>query len=258
MSRTEAIERHIETSSDYDVREWYLKKTIQMYKAKDDDNFMDIIGPKDTSIWFGLKIFVHFNLGPNNDAMLCNLSMKKGNCYVCEERKTFPFEDGKLSDEAKQLFPSIRFLYFIVDRMNETEEGKGIQLYDAPKTIDEEIRNLSRDPKSGKVVDISDPEEGFTFYFQKKGKGINTSYKGFQLLQRDYIVFKPEWSELVLKDYLVWITYEQGKELFLGYSNDSPVEEESNTEKKSQEEEINSDLASKLADFEANQEEIPF
>jgi hypothetical protein len=73
-----------------------------------------------------------------------------------------------------------------------------VQLYDAPSKVNNAILTLSKDRRTGKVIDISDPTEGKVLCFDRKGTGIKTEYEGFEL-QND----EPVPPELV-KQVLPW------------------------------------------------------
>jgi hypothetical protein len=211
MSRKDAIRRQME-DSDYGDRGWYTNDLLPAYKAREGDNFLDIIPPEREDEYFGRKIYVHYDVGPDKEAVLCLTKMKKEPCPICEER-------GRLvnDDDIKALYPTVRYLYIVVDRLNRDEEKKGPQLYDAPATVNREILALSKNPRTSEVIDISDPDEGKTLYFERIGKTkTSTKYEGFRLIDRDEPI-PDEWLDIpTFDEILVYKTYEEIDAMFGG------------------------------------------
>jgi len=195
MGRVEAVQRAAKESSEGSYgpkRAWYVdsdileKLGIDAYKAKVGTNFLRIIPPENPDEYFGMRVFVHFNIGPNNDAYLCPKLMKNERCPLCERR------DALLAKEADKevlkmysCFPP-RYLFFIVDVSSKETEEKGPQIYDAPQGVNEEILGLSKDRRTGEIIDISDPDKGKVLIFDRKGtKAQNTRYSAFELEEGD-------------------------------------------------------------------------
>lgn len=247
MSRTDAVQREQKQRDEGygDSRKWYLdsdlmdKIGVQQFKAKVGTNFLDLIPPTDTEVYFGVPIFVHYNLGPNSsDAYLCPNMMKDvlqkrasvmkeeklkerliaiiegipKRCPACERRDQLKAAEAD-EDVVKALtcFPP-RYLFMAVDVSSPDEEKKGPQIYDAPKTVNDEVLGLSRDRRTGEVIDITDLDKGKTLIFDRKGKGAHdTRYSAFELENRDPIPDK--WLDVPeIEEFLHFGTEEEMEE----------------------------------------------
>lgn len=195
MSRMEAIkgEEKQREQGGYGVpRKWYVKSEVldklglKQYKAGEGDNFLAIIPPPNPDKYFGLKIFVHYNIGPNTDAFLCKKMMKGERCVLCERREQLKSAEAEESlVKALSCFPP-RYLFWVVNMKSPETEADGVQLYDGPQTINDEILGLSRNKRTHEMLDISDPDKGKVLVFERKGlKALNTEYKAFSLEDRD-------------------------------------------------------------------------
>jgi len=78
-----------------------------------------------------------------------------------------------------------RYLFWIVDMATAESEAQGAQLYDAPMTVNDEILALSKDRRTGELIDVSDPIDGKIVAFERVGTGLTTKYRGFALEDRD-------------------------------------------------------------------------
>jgi len=125
---------------------------------------------------YGLEIFVHYNIGVDNSAYLCPNKMKNEDCPICEERKRAEKEGDE--DYIKELSPVKRVLIWIIDRNNEKE---GPILWPQPWTFDREVCKLSVDSRTGEVLIIDNPENGYDVEFEKEGQGQKTKYTGIKI-----------------------------------------------------------------------------
>ena len=161
--------------SEWDVKQW---------KPKQGDNFVAFVPPEAGNIYFGYKVFIHYDMGPAREAVLCPAAHNKGRCPICEERDALQNE-GYENEELRpyNCFPP-RFLFLIVDVRNEETAEAGIQFWCAPNKINDEIFALSLDKRTQDVIDIADLDGGKDFLFAMAGKGLRTDYKGCQLEKR--------------------------------------------------------------------------
>ena len=220
--KEEAFRKHKE-KVDYPERDSYLRGTVlSQYKSQPGDNYIDIIPPEKG--WPGFRLFVHYDVGVDNSSVICNLNMNKEynadyrgvfekRCVICEEAQKMEEEDDR-----RDLRQSTRILFVIVDRFNRETEDKGLQLYDAPVTIDKALRGFCEHPRTKEFVDIFNPVTGFTLYFERKGKAGDkkTKYENFKLVDRkplpnEWLEFPCEWI-----DFLVVRSYEEISEMFFG------------------------------------------
>jgi flagellar biosynthesis GTPase FlhF len=156
---------------------------ISQYKAKDGDNFLYIVPPQDPEAYFAREIWKHSNIGVDGITFLCPQKMWGKRCPICEDILKLKKEDGQ-EDLIKELRPNQRYLFFVVDVASSDAERKGVQWYDAPIGVNDGIVKLSVDKRTGAIVDVSDPEQGFNVLFEKTGKNKMTRYGAFELEAR--------------------------------------------------------------------------
>ena len=204
--RVAAIENQYEKRDQRNNRVTYLDAAkleeagVKAWKSKPGDNFIVILPPPEPDAYFGMKIFAHFDVGPNGGAFLCPREMAKeyglsassdNRCPICEDRDRLRKQAEPDQDEMRALncWPP-RFLYLIVDVKDDATIAEGVQLYDAPRSVDNAIVGLCKDPRTGAVIDISDPAEGANgcgveVRFHRTGKGkTDTRYESFSLGDR--------------------------------------------------------------------------
>jgi len=234
--RMSAIEKEQKTkeSGNYGIeRKWYIdqdaldKHGIEQYKAKVSTNFLSIVPPPDPDAYFGLRIFVHYNIGPNKDAFLCPRMMLGERCCICERQDQLKAAEAD-ADVVKALgcFPP-RYLFLAVDESSAETSEKGPQLYDAPQTINNEILGLSKNRKTGESIDISDPENGKMLVFDRVGtSATNTRYSAFELDKREPLA--DEWLKVPDISELLYFASEEEmmKSLSASVRKSEPAEEE--------------------------------
>jgi len=191
--RTEAVKRQMNQkergfggASYFNTK--YLDETgRKIYKAQAGTHFLAIIPPPDEDSYFAQQIFAHYNVGLSNQAFLCPRMMNDDPCPLCEESMRIK-RSGEEVDEAtmKSLNPfPPRYLFWIVNMATAESEAQGVQLYDAPMTVNDEILALSKDRRTGELIDVSDPVDGKIVAFERVGAGLITKYRGFALEDRD-------------------------------------------------------------------------
>jgi hypothetical protein len=187
-----AVARRAEgQTDDFDV---YISRDVKLFKANDKDNNLRILPPTwDDPQHFGLDIWVHYGVGPDRQTYLCLHKMKNERCPICDERRK-ALDEG---DEkyGKDLAPTRRVLVYIVDRDNEKE---GVQAWAAPQTLDRDIVKVSVDKRSGEVLPIDHPEDGYDIYFEKKGSKDRTEYLGVQIARRSSPLGNDDWLQFAV------------------------------------------------------------
>lgn len=212
-SRDEMKKRSTQGANEYDK---FLSDKIKMFKPNDGDNTIRILPPT----WpkpkhYGLDIYVHYGVGPDRQAYLCLHKMKGEACPICEERQQ-ALNDG---DEkyAKEIEAKRRVLVYLVDRDHEKE---GLQAWAMPWTVDRDLCTVSVDKKSGEVLPIDHPEEGYDVMFEKKGQKDRTEYIGMQIARRDSDLGNGAWldaaMDLPLPDALIYYEYDHIAKVFGG------------------------------------------
>ena len=196
-----------------------FKQSAKVFKVQDDSNLIRIAPPT----WpepkhFGYDIFVHYSVGPDGQTYLCPKEMLGEPCPVCEERAR-AVKDGD-DDYAKELKPSKRVVYYIIDR---DEEKQGIQLWAAPWTVDRDLNTLIVEPRSGEVLAIDDPENGYDVEFKKTGAKLLTKYIGLQIARRESPLGDDDWLQYAIDnpipDQLSYFSYDHIAKVFGGQTS---------------------------------------
>lgn len=192
---TEAKKRAERSSKDWDV---YLRDDVKMFKPRDGDNTIRILpatweGPRDH---YGIDIYVHYSIGPDEQTYLCLEKHGKGDCPICTERVRAK-KDHESEDYIKDLEPTRRSLFWMIDR---DDERAGVQAWPSPATFDQNVVKVSIDRRTGDVLPIDDPEQGFDIEFNKTGKGIGTKYNGIAIARRDSPLGKAEWLDYAIEN----------------------------------------------------------
>jgi len=171
---------------------------ITEFRAAVGDNIIRIIPPSDPRTPWAKRIFIHRNIGANNSTFLCLDKMFNKPCPICEYVQKLKDEDTD-RDTLSALWPKLRHLIFLYDVTSQQEEEKGLRWWNAPASkscaIVENIVALSKDPKTGAPLDVSDPETGMDIKFVRKGTDRQTTYMGYQLIENGAI--PKEWYESV-------------------------------------------------------------
>ena len=197
----------------------------KVFKVNDGDNLIRIV----PATWedpkhFGLDIFVHWSVGPDKESYLCLKEMKGEPCPLCEERAR-AIKNGE-DDYAKELAPKKRVLIYLIDRDHEKE---GVQAWSMPWGVDRDINSLIVD-RSGEVLCIDDPDNGYDIEFKKKGTGIKTEYIGLQIARRESDIGDDEWLEFAqdnpLPSILKYFSYDHISDAFGGVSTKSKKDDD--------------------------------
>src|SRR3990167_4543631 len=91
----------------------------------------------------------------------------------------------------------------------------------------DDILGISYKKKTGEIIDISDPDEGYNLFFDRIGLGRNTKYKNYQLDDETNVVDVGLIEKISpFRDVLIWATYEEVKAAFTGMVIDETVVDE--------------------------------
>jgi len=185
----------------------FIGDDFKMYQSQKGDNFVRILPPTwDDAEHYGLDVWVHYNIGSDGGSLLCPIKMGHDTrCPICEASA----RAGRSGDDElkKELAPNKRVLVWMLDRK---DAKLGPMIWSMPWTLDRDVARVSRDPQTGEIFMIDDPEEGYDISFEKSGEKITTKYGGVQIARRassvdpdfiDFIVEFPLPSVLVYKEY---------------------------------------------------------
>ncbi len=189
--------------------EWGVKQ----WKPQEGDNFVALIPPEDDNTYFGYCIYVHYDMGPNQESVLCPAEHGKDRCPICEEREALR-NDGYEKEDLRpyNCFPP-RYLFLIVDVKSRDTAADGIQIWCAPNTINEGLLSLSINERTQEVIIIADMKKGSDFFFHVAGKGKLTRYSGFKLHKRENKIDKALLASIDgmpwLDDFLEFKSYDE-------------------------------------------------
>jgi len=197
MSRLDAIRKMIvdkETGrsfrgksyiNDELLAEW-PEGPIKKFRSQAGQNFIKILPPRRVDAYYGVALFVHRELGCNSDSFICPNMTRGTACPVCEFIKKIKPTLDLTQEAAREFIRKLsclppRWGFFVVNMASDDTMVEGPQWYDAPQTINDQFLTLSKHPRTGEVVDLSDPREGWEFSFVRTGEGMKTRYSGYRL-----------------------------------------------------------------------------
>ncbi len=166
-------------------RAHHLRSEFPIWRAREGENIVTIIPPKDLDIYFGHRIWVHYGIGVNRDSFICLAKYAKKRDPICEMMSRL-LKSGREWQSVQYLNPAERVLVFILDRYTRKTENEGLQLWECPKGVEDELLSLSvpRPRRGGarpEPIDVSDRDNGRDFYFTRVGTDQHTNYKTFGL-----------------------------------------------------------------------------
>jgi hypothetical protein len=205
-----------------------VKDHVKVWKPNDGDNRIRVVPPT----WkkpehFGYDLYVHYGVGADRQSYLCLHKHKDEKdpiheAYETARRELNDMSEGDsgykdLKEYVKSLKAKPRTGIFLVDRDHEKE---GVQFWAMPQGMDGDIVAVMQDKKTGEVLNIDDPEEGYDVEFVKTGKGINTEYKGVAIARRSSPLGNDKWLQYAidnpLPDQLVFFDYDHIAKAFGG------------------------------------------
>jgi hypothetical protein len=179
--------------------------------------------------YYERTFFVHYGIGPNNAAYICNsMTFENGRCPVCDERgRLARSPNEKDQNLADQLKPKQRQLWLIY---NHAEPQKGVQLWDFSfhlfgKALDTKINNADDEDKI-KYKRFAHPEEGMTLKLDatEESGGAGNKFLDFTVDQfrerKDAL--DPDLFDhgICLDDLIIETPYDKLKEIFLQLDKD--------------------------------------
>lgn len=213
------------------ARDYFIKEdfpVIVVKSTKDGENLRVMPATWDNPKHWGLDVYIHFGVGPDNASYLCLDKMLGKRCPVCEERKKA--EKGGDAEYIKSLAPTKRVLMYVIDRAN---EDAGPKIWTAPWTVDKDICKQTVDKQTGDVYFIDDVDEGYDIHIEREGEMLKTKY--FTSLARRPSPLGREkqmkaWLKFIednpLTEVLNYFDYDYIKKVFSASGSDEDEEEE--------------------------------
>lgn len=196
-SREEVDRRAAQQGGLYDN---YFKPHIPAPFTPQKDNLIRFLPPTwEGAEHYGLDIWIHYNIGADNQAYLCldKNPAGGGNCPLCAE--TARAQKAGDDDYASKIKAVKRVLVWVIDRDNEKD---GPKPWASAWTIDRDISALTIDKRSGEVLLIDHPQKGYDVEFRKDGKGERTRYTAFAIARKSTPLSDDEKTEEEWLDYI--------------------------------------------------------
>ena len=176
-SKEQVKKRADQKGGDFDS---LLKRDIPNFTPKEGDYTLRILPPTwEDADHYGYDVYVNYGIGPDDQAYLSLSKMYHERDPIDEERRKA--EASGNNEYSKELTPTKRVAIWVIDRDKEEE---GPKLWTMPWTVDRDVTNLCIDKRSGEVLQIDHPEEGFDVEFTRTGTGLRTKYIGLQIARR--------------------------------------------------------------------------
>jgi hypothetical protein len=196
----------------------FIKDEFTTYSIRDGENHGRIMPPTwENPEHYGVEVWVHYRVGPQNATVLCLAKMGKGKCPECELRNALDDAGRPDADDHK---PNRRVAVWWIDR-KEPDAKKSLCVWAMPWTMDRDISKLAKDPLDGSLYHLDHPEEGFDIFFDVTGNGKTApkQYGAAQLARRPtgvsddalaYVIAHP------LPTTLQWRSYAEVQQLMEG------------------------------------------
>jgi len=122
---------------------------------------------------YGFDVWMHRFVGADNSNYLCANKMLGKKCAVCVEQKLA--KDAGEDQEAKDLAPVKRSVVWLIDRDDKADPPVP-QLWEMSWTQDRDIAALCHTERTGKILLIDHPDDGYDIIIKKTGQGLKTRY----------------------------------------------------------------------------------
>lgn len=161
-----------------------VKDNVKVLKPRANTNEVRILPPTWANPkFYGLGIYVHYDVGPNNRQYLClreNPTSPHRRCPVCDA--LYDLGSRATQEDRQRLRPKLSYLYYVIDRLAENE---GVQVWRTSQKNMSEIAIQSIDRRNQSVLNITHLEDGYDVEFTRVGEGRNgTRYHGFMVMRQ--------------------------------------------------------------------------
>jgi len=245
-----------------ELKLWYPRPT------KDEPHIIDIIPflagknfpildprhpVKEGNLMYVLEVWVHQNIGPGKEWIVCPARNYKQKCPICEDIEARQ-NAGAEYEEFASIAPKRRCVYNVVVYSN-NEEKKGVQIWEVSHSYSEkQILMQAKSPRTGGIEEFFDIDNGKSISFEV----ANDEYKkiqGHKLLSRDYAIPDEILDQtLSLDEIILVLPYEKIKEI---YDASAPDEEYERKSKRGETEEAPSRTRRSLARNETKEDDVP-
>lgn len=197
---------------------------VNLWWPNDGDHIIDIIpylaGKKDPNAkedeaTYFLSVWVHRNVGPTNELIVCP-DQYGDFCPICAERDKRRQNKEDWEDRIKPLKPSRRVVYNVIVRDGGEQEKKGVQVLEiAHFFMEKHLSQIARNTRTGDFTVFSDPDTGKSICFNRKSNDGNVEVTGHKFEERPEPITNAELEETFCLDELLLIrSAEEIAELF--------------------------------------------
>jgi hypothetical protein len=177
-----------------------FKPGIDVFKSKQGDNLTRYLPPTwDDAEHYGYSVFVHRNVGPDSAMVVCPQKMLGKPCAVCEEVKILKKAGEDV--EAKEIDVSERIVSWILDR--DADDPEKPIVWDQSWTQDRDISALCVNDRTGEILMIDHPDNGYDVSFKRTGTGMKkTKYYGWAIDRESTPIHDKERVQDEILDYI--------------------------------------------------------
>lgn len=139
---------------------------------------------------FAYDRYQHSGVGPDNQRYNCLRHHKNGPCPVCEEeaelkrdsqQESDPREAKALSEAAYKAKAKLRKVMWVIDRNSEKD---GPQIWDPSWTVNRDLAARCVNERTGEVLYIDDPDDGYDISFKTEKKGQYSEIIGLEVARK--------------------------------------------------------------------------
>lgn len=176
-----------------------FRQGIDTWRPHDGQNVIRILPPT----WadhnhYGYDIWVHAFIGPDKSTYLCPSKMLSKPCPICDAAREA--QRAGEEDEFKALRAKTQVVVWMLDRDGDNPAVPA--LYAMSFTMDKDIVTQCQNPKTGRVLLIDHPDEGYDVMFNRTGKGLNTRYVGISIDREASPILDDEAEQEELLEYI--------------------------------------------------------
>ena len=160
----------------------YIKSDLPIFVPKDGDNAVRILPTLEEDQYaqlLGIELRVYFI----KNKFWVSPTAFNGQKYDPLSYKYFQMRNSEIK-AAEKYRGQRRFVMHILDAND--RKNPQLKIWPGPISLVEELVDLSRNPKTGDVIPIEDPNQGRLIYFNKSGTGAATRYSQLVIDDKSY------------------------------------------------------------------------
>ena len=149
-----------------------FKGHAQIFRCKEGDNTIRILPATwDEPEHHAYDIWIHRNVGADNQTYLCLDKMRKKPCPICKAVRQMQ-ERGE-TEEAKKLAVRRDVIVYVINRDG---DAKTPNVYQMSWRADRDILQLAKSKRTGKFLEIDRENDGYDLTINRQGTGLKTRY----------------------------------------------------------------------------------